>query len=78
MALKTALPAVAALRGLAGAACTTDQVYRSTRTLRVDQCQELSIPEREECLRQTHETEAEREDRETEAADPPEARQQRG
>lgn len=33
---------------------------------------------REECLRQTHETEAEREDRETEAADPPEARQQRG
>lgn len=52
------------------AACTSQQVYDSTRALRVDQCQQLPSPEREDCMHQTHETDPEREKREKEAGLP--------
>lgn len=55
------VPAI--LAALAGTACTSQQVYDSTRALRVDQCQQLPVPEQEDCMRQTHETDAEREKR---------------
>lgn len=53
-----------------GAACTPQQVYDTTHTLRVDQCQQLPAPDQEECMRQTHETQPEREDREDDARQP--------